>query len=168
MRSQNADSNEKCCRFQKKILLFPFSSFRFVLIFILIHYDCYYIAELLLDFFFICCSSQLVEVLPVCIINNRCLCRIFVFRFILFCFSFIFPIRSFVCFYFVSLFLCQYFFLFVWNRKRKLKLEITLNTKLCEVVPKCSAPNILDINHLKDDLSETNTKQNSHNNNHHK
>lgn len=158
------------CRFQwkmlsvsKKILLFPFSSFRFVLIFILIHYDCYYIVELLL----ICCSSQLVEVLPVCIINNRCLCRIFVFRFILFCFSFIFPIRSFVfilfhCF-FVSLFI-----LFVWNRKRKLKLEITLNTKLCEVLPKCSAPNILDINHLKDDLSETNTKQNSHNNNHHK
>lgn len=76
---------------KKKISLFPLCSFRFVLIFILIHYDCYYIivlyaaARLFIWFFESACWSAL----PVCIINNRCLCRIFVFRFSPFVFLFI-------------------------------------------------------------------------------
>lgn len=127
MRSQNADSNEKCCRFQKKNLIVSFffvpfrSNFYSHSLWLLLY------RRVAAWLFFICCSSQLVEVLPVCIINNRCLCRIFVFRFILFCFSFIFPIRSFVCFYFVSLFLCQSFYPLCM--KSQTKIEIRNNPK---------------------------------------
>lgn len=81
---------EKTWKRRRKSHCFLFS-FRFVLIFILIHYDCYYIivlyaaARLFIWFFESACWSAL----PVCIINNRCLCRIFVFRFSPFVFLFI-------------------------------------------------------------------------------